>query len=296
MQPRTVDLDGPVHYVDFGGSGPTVVLVHGLGGAHLNWMRVGAALARHARVLALDLVGFGRTPLAGRSARVKDNQALLDRFIQAVSSEPVILVGNSMGGAISLLQAARHPERVAGLVLVDPASPRARDAKMDPTVVKVFSLYALPLVGELFVRSRAARIGPEGMVRMMMALCSKDVARIPEDSIQAHVALTREQYADMPWTHGAFLQAARSLLRLLADKRGYHARARSVTAPTLLLHGAEDRLVPVANARELAALRPDWTYVEMANIGHVPMLEAPEAFTEAVLRWWERSQPQTRAA
>jgi pimeloyl-ACP methyl ester carboxylesterase len=227
---------------------------------------------------------------------VKDNQALLHRFIQAVSSEPVILVGNSMGGAISLLEAARHPERVAGLVLVDPAQPRARDAKMDGAVVKVFSLYALPVVGELFVRMRASRIGPEGVVRQMMKLCCADVAALPEESLQAHVALAREQFADMPWTHGAFLQAARSLLRLLADKRGYHAMAKGVTAPTLLLQGAEDRLVPAANSRELAALRPDWTYVELAGIGHVPMLEAPDAFTEAVLRWWERSQPRTQAA
>ena len=64
MRSRTVDLGGPVHFADFGGSGPTMVLVHGLGGSHLNWLAVGPALAARARVLAPDLAGFGRTPLA----------------------------------------------------------------------------------------------------------------------------------------------------------------------------------------------------------------------------------------
>jgi pimeloyl-ACP methyl ester carboxylesterase len=73
MISRTLDLGGPLHYQDFGGTGPTMVLVHGLGGSHLNWMMVGERLARRARVLVPDLAGFGRTPLAGRSASVSAN-------------------------------------------------------------------------------------------------------------------------------------------------------------------------------------------------------------------------------
>src|SRR5712692_7938224 len=98
MRSRTVDLDGPLHFADFGGSGPTMVLVHGLGGSHVNWMAVGPALAARARVLAPDLAGFGRTPLAGRSAHLRANQGLLDRFLDAVADGPAVLVGNSMGG------------------------------------------------------------------------------------------------------------------------------------------------------------------------------------------------------
>src|SRR5438067_1946581 len=103
MRSRTVDLGGPVHFADFGGSGPTMVLVHGLGGSHLNWLAVGPALAARARVLAPDLAGFGRTPLAGRSAHVRANAQLLDRFIDAVAEGPATLIGNSMVGVHAMI-------------------------------------------------------------------------------------------------------------------------------------------------------------------------------------------------
>src|SRR5438552_1214348 len=124
MRSRTIDLDGPVHYADFGGTGPTLVLVHGLGGSHVNWMAVAPALARDARVLAVDLAGFGRTPLGERSADVHANRILLDRFLEGVAAGPAVLVGNSMGGLVAMMEAALAPERVAGLVLVAPAQPR----------------------------------------------------------------------------------------------------------------------------------------------------------------------------
>src|SRR5207247_1908767 len=126
MRARTIDLDGPVHYADFGGTGPTLVLVHGLGGSHVNWLAVAPVLARRARVLAVDLAGFGRTPLGERSADVHTNRVLLDRFLDAVAAGPAVLVGNSMGGLVALMEAALAPERVAGLVLVAPAQPRLR--------------------------------------------------------------------------------------------------------------------------------------------------------------------------
>src|SRR6266487_5983253 len=81
-----------------------MVLVHGLGGSAVNWVAVGPGLATRARVLAPDLAGFGRSPLAGRSARVQANQRLLGRFIDEFAVDPVILVGNSMGGMIALLE------------------------------------------------------------------------------------------------------------------------------------------------------------------------------------------------
>src|SRR5438876_966375 len=161
MRSRTIDLDGPVHYADFGGTGPTLVLVHGLGGSHVNWMAVAPALARDARVLAVDLAGFGRTPLGERSADVHANRILLDRFLEAVAAGPVVLVGNSMGGLVAMMEAALAPERVAGLVLVAPAQPRSAEARMDGRVAALF-LYALPVLGELALRWRARLLGPAG--------------------------------------------------------------------------------------------------------------------------------------
>jgi pimeloyl-ACP methyl ester carboxylesterase len=98
MQQRIVDLDGPVHYADFGGTGRPIVLVHGLGGSHVNWLGVAPQLAAHGHVLAIDLAGHGRTPSLGRTARVDDNRRLLGRFLETVVGEPAVLVGNSMGG------------------------------------------------------------------------------------------------------------------------------------------------------------------------------------------------------
>src|SRR5437588_6657111 len=99
-QSRIVDLDGPVHIADFGGEGPSVVLVHGLGGSHVNWLAAGPLLARVARVVAIDLVAFGRTPPKGRSASVVANAELLARFIKSEMGGSAVVVGNSMGGMI----------------------------------------------------------------------------------------------------------------------------------------------------------------------------------------------------
>src|SRR5438105_12468165 len=132
MRSRTVDLDGPVHFADFGGSGPTMILVHGLGGSHANWAAVGPGLAARARVVAPDLAGFGRTPLGDRAATVQTNRRILDRFVDAVADGPVILIGNSMGGLIAMMEAARRPGKVAALVLVGPAQPRPSRTLIDP--------------------------------------------------------------------------------------------------------------------------------------------------------------------
>ena len=125
-------------------------------------------------MLAPDLAGFGRTPLAGRSSGVGANRALLDRFLGASCAEPAVLVGNSMGGLIALMEASLRPDKVAALVLVGPAQPRPLLAAVDWMVVATFAAYAMPLVGESFVRWRARLLGPEGVVRQTLALCCVD--------------------------------------------------------------------------------------------------------------------------
>ena len=106
-----MDLDGPVSWVDHGGpdGGQLVVAVHGLGGSHANWHDLAPLLTRSHRVVAVDLAGHGRTPRAGRSASIPANCGLLGRFLSHVDDRPAVLLGNSMGGALSLLHAAAHP-------------------------------------------------------------------------------------------------------------------------------------------------------------------------------------------
>src|SRR5205085_8011273 len=97
--------------------------LHGLGGSRLNWMAVAPGLARHHRVFALEYIGHGLTPLAGRKANLAGHRQLIDLFLERVVGEPATLIGNSTGGHLAIVEAALAPEKVAGLVLVDPAVP-----------------------------------------------------------------------------------------------------------------------------------------------------------------------------
>jgi pimeloyl-ACP methyl ester carboxylesterase len=285
MNIREVDLNGPVRYADFGGDGPPIVLVHGLGGAHVNWIAAGPLLTRHGRVLALDLAGFGLTPRAGRSASIHANARLLGRFIEEVAGSPAIVIGNSMGGMVAILEAAARPREVAGLVLVDPVLPMA-GRRPDRLVLLAFAAYAVPGVGERFVRTRVAALGPEGLVRETFSYCCADSSSVREDIVQAHIEFARLRDRQ-PWAQPAFLQGARSLVRLVLRPRTYRAVIRRVHAPTLMMHGAQDRLVSILSAQATARLRPDWTFRVLDGVGHLAELEVPERFADMVTSWLE---------
>jgi pimeloyl-ACP methyl ester carboxylesterase len=285
LQSRFVDLDGPTHFVDFGGEGPVMVLVHGLGGSHADWLQAGPGLAARGRVLALDLAGSGRSPLAGRSAGVRSNQRLLGRFLDQVAGEPAVLVGNSMGGMIALLEAADHPERVAALVLVDPAVPRPRGTRLDREGALAFAGYAVPGLGARLLARRRAGAGaqrpaaPDG--------CRVGGARprpARTRAAGAPPAGTGDRGA-FAWPDAAFLQAIRSLVTILVWPRRYLALIRQVAVPTLLVHGAADRLVPLAAVQAVARTRPEWALRILDGVGHVPQLEAPRRFVEVVSVW-----------
>ncbi len=285
-QSRTVDLGGPVHYVDFGGpdDAPTVVLVHGLGGSHLNWDLFAPLLRDHARVLALDLPGFGRSEPGDRRTTVHDNVKVLDRFLTEVAGTPAVLVGNSMGGMISILQTAASPRSVSGLVLLDAAVPGPRRA-LDPLVAVTFAVYAIPLVGERFLALRRKRSTPLRQVRDMLRLCGVDPDALPSHTIDRSIDLI-ERREDVAAMDKAFLSAARSLLRLLLlDPGRYRTAMASIGVPVLMVQGDEDRLVPVTAARDIAVRHPEWRYLELPGVGHVPQLQVPETLAENVLAW-----------
>lgn len=281
---RSVDLDGPVHYVDFGGAGRPIVLVHGLGGSHVNWLSVAPDLTAHGRVLALDLVGHGHTRSLGRSARVGASRRLIGRFIGAVAGEPAVLVGNSMGGYLSIAVAAAEPAKVAGLVLVSAALPLARGHAVDRTVLALFAGMTTPLLGELVMLVRGSR-GPERLVFDMMRLCCVDAGLISPLVFDAHLALAREREHERRRNARDFLRAQRSLMVALLLRRRFFRMVATVKAPTLIVQGDRDRLVQVGAARALAAARPDWRLEVIENVGHVPQLEAPARFLAVVGPW-----------
>jgi glycerol-3-phosphate dehydrogenase len=286
---QVVDVGGPVHFIDFGGAGAPMVLVHGLGGSAINWLAVGPALARRWRVVALDLPGFGRTPPAGRSARLASQREVLGRFLDAVIGAPAVVVGNSMGGLIAMMEAAAGAGRISRLVLAAPAQPPAVRAGIDPAVFAAFLLYSMPGLGAWYVGRRSARLGAEGLVREMLSRCCVDPSRVPPDVRRAHVELVAERLAGMPWNSPAFLGAARSTVAAIARRRRFYEMARRITSPVLLIHGTRDRLVPLAASRELSRLRPDWAFEVFEDIGHIAQLEAPDRFVAVVNRWLDGS-------
>jgi pimeloyl-ACP methyl ester carboxylesterase len=287
---RTVDLGGPVHYVDFGGKadGPTVVLVHGLGGSHLNWDLLAPLLTPHGRVYAIDLPGFGRSEPGERKASVQANVAVVKRFIDEVAGAPVVLVGNSMGGMISILVAGERPDAVSSLVLLDPAVPGPRRA-LDPLVALMFVIYAIPLVGERFMAKRRTSTTARARVIETLKLCGVDPDAVPPAVIDRSITLLDER-ADVEGMDKAFLTAARSLLKLLIDPRRYRKAMASIKLPVLLVHGDRDRLVPVAAARDISRRHPAWRYLELAGVGHVPQLQVPEELASAMVDWLAETQ------
>ena len=160
-----VDVGGPVHVADLGGrgdgEGPTIVCLHGLGGSHLNWLAVAPGLAELGRVVAVDLVGHGRTPAAGRLPDLAGHVAVATGVLDALGAGPVTLVGNSMGGLVAALVASERPELVDRLVLVDPALPATMPAIPHPRIVANFVACAVPGLGERFLTERRRRTTPD---------------------------------------------------------------------------------------------------------------------------------------
>ena len=295
---RWLDVDGPVHYREWEGppEGPTFVLVHGLGGSLINWALVAPRLSRRGRVVALDLAGFGLTPLGTRGADVFANRRLLDGFLRGLDLPAVVLVGNSMGGMVSLLQAAWAPDTVRSLVLVDAAFPRtARVAsQFDPRVAALFLLYSTSWVGERFSTMRARRIGAAGLVRETLKVSAARPDLLDSTLVEALVeqARVRESF---DYAVPAFLAAARSIFRSQIRAGRYRELVRRIGQPALVLHGARDRLVPLLLAREAARGHDDWTLVVYPDLGHIPQMEAPQRWLEEVEAWLDTAGARATA-
>jgi pimeloyl-ACP methyl ester carboxylesterase len=295
---RWVDLDGPVHYLDFGGPahGPMIVCVHGLSGSAVNWSAIAPLLTDRCRVLAPDLAGHGLTRSGGRGADVASNQVLLHRFLEAVPAGPVILMGNSMGGMISLLEASTAPDAVAGLILVDPALPFV-PVRPDLAVSSMFVLCATPVLGTAIL-GRVHQLPPGAAVSSVLSLCCADASRVPADVVARHVDVARLR-ATFPDAGRDISVAMRSVITTagLGGGQGYRRRIRSVTCPVLLLHGDRDRLVPVSAAQAAARAYPAWSLVVLPGVGHVPQLEAPQECATVITEWLgSAGQPAAESA
>ena len=287
-----MEARGRVVYEDLGASEIPMVLVHGLGGAKENWMLVAPQLAeRGYRVLAPDLAGFGATPLEGRQSTLETNRDIVDAVI-ARGAGPAVLVGHSMGGLIAMMQAASNPSSVARLVLLDPAVPLARTSPMKPLPTSFVNLLARrPRIGAAAAGALARLEGPRNLIENAMRQYCFDSSRLDPALVDALVAAERARIA-RGRAYLGYMQAYRSMRACLDHPADYDRDiVQRVMAPTLLVAGAADELVPTPLIRKLAALRPDWTYHEMEGVGHNPQMEAPARLVELMLSWLEAPTP-----
>jgi pimeloyl-ACP methyl ester carboxylesterase len=283
---RWTDIGGPVHYLDFGGpaGGPVIVCVHGLGGAAVNWMAVAPLLTGSCRLLAPDLAGHGLTRAGGRGTGVAANRVLLHQFMASVVPGPAIVMGNSMGGMISLLEASAAPAAVTGLILIDPALPLVA-ARPDPLATAMFALYLTPGVGRAMM-ARRRRLTAEQFVTSVLGLCCVDPSRVPADVVARHLKLA-DQRVTFASAERDFATALRSIVATASypGRRAYRRQIASIARPVLLIHGTGDRLVPIALARAAARANPAWSLAEIAGVGHVPQLEAPAETARVITEW-----------
>lgn len=281
---RWVDVDGDlVNLVDFGGdpSRPTLVFVHGLGGSWQNWIENLLPFAIDHRVVAIDLPGFGASPVPRERITIPDYAVLLDRLFHRLDIEAAAVVGNSMGGLIAAELALRHPQRVERLVLVSAAGLSPSD-RFNPQAFAAFRRLerALRLMGgqaSLHAVDLARR-------RRLRRAAFSMVASAPEI---LPCALVAEQVkgAGKP----GFMAATEAVLSYpIRDRLG------EVACPTLIVWGTRDRLVPVRDATEYEELIADARKVVYQRTGHVPQLERPARFN-ADLREFLGEAPGERA-
>jgi pimeloyl-ACP methyl ester carboxylesterase len=266
-------------------SGRHVLLVHGLGANTLSWSPFGQPLADAlgATVTAVDLVGFGRTRAPEREASLATNRALVTAVLDQLGSS--VIFGNSMGAVIGTGVAARRPDLVDALVLVNPALPWGRIGLGDWLRFARLTPLMVATVGRRVISTRARILGPQRIVDATLSVSLHDPDRLDPELRRRLVLLAAERYA-YPEAPAAYADAARSLFRELG--RGDFDRdlaTASSTRPTLLVHGAEDRLVASDLARAVSERHLDVTLEVLDGIGHAPQLEAPDRLLEVAAGW-----------
>lgn len=266
------------------------LLVHGLGGSSVGWVAVLEGLSERGPVVAVDLPVFGRTPVTDEDPlTVQGYVAFVLQVADALGWARFTLHGNSMGGLIGTLIAADHPERIDRLVLVSPAFPprspvgllvpsRATIDGMVPLAVSSMSALALGAVGlagpELDERRNRAMLklifpDPDGVDRHLLDLMAADYAADIEGMDR----------------RAALLSATRSISALWTNPRSSWRAIRAVQAPTLVLGGTQDALVPAKVLRAVLAQRPDWEGHVLDDRRHALMLEDPEGYLRIFDRW-----------
>lgn len=252
------------------GSGPALLLVHGLLGYSFSWRFAIPALARHATVYAIDLLGTGfsdRPP--GLDYSFKASAERLLRFMDATNLPACDLLGTSHGGAVSMRAAAMAPDRIRRSILVDPVNPWSAHGK------RLTVFLSNPLVAPLFIRlaPRLPMLHEYYHHRMF-----GERRRIPADSLDGYRKPMRTPGS---WEYA--LAVTRSWNRDLKELESMLPRIKGI--PTLLIWGTADTAVDPASAEQLKQRLNSCQLVLFDGVGHLPYEEVPEDFNRVVTKF-----------
>lgn len=251
--------------------GIPVVLFHGTAAWSELWRRTSEALAAaNFRVIALDLPPFGFSDRPGTYTRA-DQAARIDEVLGRLKAAPAIVVGHSFGAGAATELVMRHPDRARALVLVDAALGLTAPPSDPPAIVKP------KWIRELLVSSTITN--PLATKFLLQSLIARKDRALPEyvEILQrpTHRAGSTPDIAD--WVY-YFLGADRAALS--ADRTAY---AR-LTMPAAILWGDKDTVTPLDQAHDLKTLLPQATLAILPGLGHIPQIEDPDAFNDALLK------------
>jgi pimeloyl-ACP methyl ester carboxylesterase len=263
---RWVEVAGkPVNTIDLG-EGPAIVFVHGLSGSWPNWLEQLPAFARNHRVIAMDLPGFGHSPMPRERITISEYARILDSLLETLGVSAATVVGNSMGGFVSAELAIAFPQRVERLVLVSGAgisTYRHRDVeRIEPYLRRLAPILAA-YTG--FTAAQSDWVSRRrGLRNLTLGMVARHPGRLPGPLVAEQL-----RGAGKP----GFMQGLRANI-------DYPIRERlpEIVCPTLIVWGEDDKVIPVADASVFEELIPNSRKVVFEDTGHMAMLERPASF------------------
>jgi pimeloyl-ACP methyl ester carboxylesterase len=273
-----------------GGQRAHVLLLHGLGGNSVTWHGVAPVLARSlgAEVLAVDLPGFGRSRTAGRRVGMRVLSQLLEAVLLAEAPPGTrwLVAGNSLGGVLALELSCRMPELVAGVSLVAPALPLRWGRGLRGVVALTSWLpAAVPVLGGWLIGRYMTRTGLPGVVDEPIRALFGDATRLDASLRERLLGVSGDRLGWAMEAGRAYEQVTGSLGIDLLRPAAVARWIRDVQCPVQAIRGGRDPIFPASAWYELERLRPDWTFVTLPDIGHVPQLEAPEEVARHLSEW-----------
>jgi len=269
---RWVRIQGrAMNVIELGPEDPagTMVFIHGLSGTWMNWLENLPHFARTHRVIAMDLPGFGASEMPAERISIRGYGQTVDALLGELGVERAVVVGNSMGGFIGAEVAISFPTIVDKLVLVSAAGLSIEHQRNERVLAAMRRLETVLAAYTGWIGSRSETLVRRARTRhALFNIVAAHPARLP-------APLVAEQL------RGSGKPGFIDALDALTD---YPIRSRlgEIEAPVLVVWGADDRLVPVADAWEFGELLGDARVVVFDDTGHVAMLERPAAFNALV--------------